>query len=105
MGVPLLAADWGALRGATAYESEQNLRFLLATAEAMAPCVLYFDDFDKGFAGWNSDADGGVSRRLSQKLLTWMQEHQSPVFVMATVNRLGMLPVELQRRVDDHFLC
>lgn len=103
MGVPLLAADWVALRGATAYESEQNLRFLLTTAEAMAPCVLYFDDFDKGFAGWNSDADGGVSRRLSQKLLTWMQEHQSPVFVMATVNRLGTLPVELQRRVDDIF--
>jgi len=103
MGVPLLAADWGGLRGATAYESEQNLRFLLTTAESIAPCVLYFDDFDKGFAGWDSDADGGVSRRLSQKLLTWMQEHQSPIFVVATVNRLGMLPVELQRRVDDIF--
>jgi hypothetical protein len=103
MGVPLLAADWGSLRGATAYESEQNLRFLLQTAESMAPICLYFDDFDKGFAGWNSDSDGGMIRRQAAKFLTWMQEHQSSVFVVATVNRLGMLPVELQRRVDDIF--
>jgi hypothetical protein len=103
MGVTLLAADWGTLRGATAYETEQNLRFLLQTAESMAPICLYFDDFDKGFAGWNSDADGGSTRRQAAKFLTWMQEHQSQVFVMATVNRLGMLPVELQRRVDDIF--
>jgi len=35
--------------------------------------VLFFDNFDKGFSGWESNADGGVARRLSQKLLTWMQ--------------------------------
>jgi len=103
MGVPLLAADWGGLRGATAYESERNLRFLLELAQSLAPVILYFDDFDKGFAGWDSDADGGVARRLSGKLLTWMQEHQSQVYMMATVNRLGMLPPELIRRFDDIF--
>ncbi len=103
LGVPLLAADWGALPGTTAYESEQNLRFLLQTAESMAPICLYFDDFDKGFAGWNSDDDGAVIQRQAGKFLTWMQEHQSAVFVMATVNRLGTLPVELQRRVEDIF--
>ncbi len=103
MGVPLLAADWGGLRGATSYESERNLRFLLELAQSLAPVTLYFDDFDKGFAGWDSDADGGVARRLSGKLLTWMQEHQSQVYMMATVNRLGMLPPELIRRFDDIF--
>lgn len=103
MGVPLLAADWGGLRGATAYESERNLRFLLELAQSLAPVIFYFDDFDKGFAGWDSDADGGVARRLSGKLLTWMEEHQSQVYMMATVNRLGMLPPELIRRFDDIF--
>jgi hypothetical protein len=95
MGVPLMAVDWASI------SSDRELRFLLATAEAMAPVVLYFDDFDKGFAGWDSNADGGLSKRRAGKLLTWMQEHQSQVFVIATVNRLGMLPLELQRRVDD----
>jgi len=102
MGVPLLAADWNGLRGKDATESLQNLRWLLDTAESMAPCVLYWDDFDKGFAGWDTDM---VAKASAQRLLTWMQERVAPVFVMATVNRLGMLPIELTRpgRVDDIF--
>lgn len=99
LGVPLLTVDWGAILGAD--RPDDSLRFLLRQAEAMAPLCLYWDDFDKGFAGWNSDADGGVSRRLSGKLLTWMQEHQFPIYLIATVNRLGMLPPELIRRFDD----
>jgi SpoVK/Ycf46/Vps4 family AAA+-type ATPase len=95
MGVPLLAVDWAAIR------SESELRFLLQTAEAMSPCVLYFDDFDKGFAGWDSNSEGGLARRRAGKLLTWMQEHHSQVLVVATVNRLGMLPPELIRRFEE----
>jgi hypothetical protein len=101
MGVPLVAADWGGLLAENAGESEANLRFLLQVVEATSPCVLYWDDFDKGFAGWNSDAGGGVQRRLSGKLLTWMQERTAPIYVIATVNRLEMLPAELIRRFDD----
>jgi hypothetical protein len=101
MGVPLVAADWGGLLSDTPGESEANLRFLLQIVEATSPCVLYWDDFDKGFAGWNSEAGGGVQRRLAGKLLTWMQERTSPVYVIATVNRLEMLPAELNRRFDD----
>ncbi|MGB3652836.1 MAG: AAA family ATPase [Rivularia sp. (in: cyanobacteria)] len=63
--------------------------------------VLYFDDFEKGFAGFDSDSDGGVSRQLAGKLLTWMQERTSQVLVMATVNRLEFLPPELIRRFDE----
>jgi hypothetical protein len=101
MGVPLVAADWGGLLSDTPGESEANLRFLLQIVEATSPCVLYWDDFDKGFAGWNSETGGGVQRRLAGKLLTWMQERTSPVYVIATVNRLEMLPAELNRRFDD----
>ncbi|MBD2311234.1 AAA family ATPase [Desertifilum sp. FACHB-1129] len=100
MSVPLLSADWNGLRGATPTESLQNLRFLLDTAEAIAPCILYFDDFDKGFAGWDTDI---TSKQSAQRLLTWMQEHTAPVLVLATINRLGMLPVELQRRLPEIF--
>lgn len=103
MGVPMIAADWAGLRGATAYESRKNLREFLQFCDASGEfgLVLYFDDFDKGFAGFDSDSDGGVSRQLAGKLLTWMQERTSQVFVMATVNRLEFLPPELIRRFDD----
>ena len=103
MGVPMVAADWAGLRGATPYESRKNLREFLQFCDANGEfgLVLYFDDFDKGFAGFDSDSDGGVSRQLAGKLLTWMQERTSQVLVMATVNRLEFLPPELVRRFDD----
>jgi ATPase family associated with various cellular activities (AAA) len=103
MGVPMVAADWAGLRGTTTYESRKNLREFLQFCDANGEygLVLYFDDFDKGFAGFDSDSDGGVSRQLAGKLLTWMQERSSQVLVMATVNRLEFLPPELIRRFDE----
>lgn len=100
MGVPLLAANWGSLRSPKPGQSERNLDFLLDQCCNNAPIVLFFDDFDKGFAGWNSDADGGIEGRLANKLLTWMQERTHPVYVIATCNRLEKLPPELIRRFD-----
>ncbi len=103
MGVPMVAADWAGLRGANAYESRKNLREFLQFCDVNGEhgLVLYFDDFEKGFAGFDSDSDGGVSRQLAGKLLTWMQERTSQVLVMATVNRLEFLPPELIRRFDE----
>lgn len=99
LGYALLAASWGNILGSS--NPDRALNKMLETADNLGGCVLFFDDFDKGFSGWESNADGGVARRLSQKLLTWMQEHESEVLMLATVNRLEMLPAELIRRFDD----
>jgi SpoVK/Ycf46/Vps4 family AAA+-type ATPase len=71
----------------------------------MAPTVLWIDEIEKGFAVGNSDADGGLGRRLLGTFLTWLQEHQAPVFVAATANDLSALPPELMRkgRFDEIF--
>ncbi|MDX2239227.1 MAG: AAA family ATPase [Leptolyngbyaceae cyanobacterium bins.302] len=101
MGLPLLAANWGVLLSSA--NPDRALKEFIAVVTSLAPCVLYWDDFDKGFAGWDSNADGGIARRLSAVLLTWMQEHQEPIYTIATVNRLGLLPPELVRRFEDIF--
>ncbi|MFH7025242.1 MAG: AAA family ATPase [Heteroscytonema crispum UTEX LB 1556] len=101
MGLPLLAANWGVLLSTS--HPDRALKEFIALVTSLAPCVLYWDDFDKGFAGWDSNADGGIARRLSAAILTWMQEHQEPVYTIATVNHLEMLPAELVRRFDDIF--
>ncbi|MGG6267153.1 AAA family ATPase [Leptolyngbya sp. AN03gr2] len=103
MGVPLLALDWGQITGTK--NPDRVLRNILSLAEALSPVVCYFDDFDKAFANFDSNSDGGLGRRMAGKLLTWMQEHQYPIYMIATVNRLGMLPAELIRRFDDIFFC
>lgn len=103
---PLLRLDPGSLYDKFIGESERRLRRALAQAEAMSPIVLWIDEIEKGFASAaGRNTDGGVSRRIFGELLTWMQEHTSPVFVAATANDIESLPPELLRkgRFDEIF--
>jgi SpoVK/Ycf46/Vps4 family AAA+-type ATPase len=103
--VPVLSVDMGSIYGSLVGESEANLRRLLSTAEAIAPCVLFLDEIEKALAGVNSANDSGVSQRLFGRLLTWMQEKTAPVFVLATANNIAGLPPEFTRkgRFDEIF--
>jgi SpoVK/Ycf46/Vps4 family AAA+-type ATPase len=81
---------------------------MIQRAEAMAPCVLWIDEIDKGFGAAAGDgrSDGGTSQRVLASLLTWMAEKSSAVFVVATANGVEKLPPELLRkgRFDEIFL-
>lgn len=103
--VPLLRLDFGALYNKFSGETERNLRDSLATATAMAPCVLWLDEVEKGLATGDDATDGGVSRRVLGAFLTWMSERDARVFVVATANDLSRLPAELLRkgRFDEIF--
>jgi SpoVK/Ycf46/Vps4 family AAA+-type ATPase len=102
-GVPLLRLDFGALFNKYHGETERNLRESLSAAQAMAPCVLWADEIEKGVGG--TDLDGGTSQRVLGTLLTWMAEKTGAVFVVATANDIEMLPPELIRkgRLDEIF--
>jgi ATPase family associated with various cellular activities (AAA) len=103
---PLLKLDFSTLYDKYVGESEQNLRRALATAESMAPAILWIDEVEKGLTpGGDQQADGGLSRRLFGSFLTWLQEKQANVFVVATANDLSSLPPELLRkgRFDEVF--
>ncbi|MBD2107167.1 MULTISPECIES: AAA family ATPase [unclassified Nodosilinea] len=107
-GLPLLRLDLGRVYdGSTVGRSEANLRNALRTAESISPAILFIDEIDKAFggAGGSSDSDGGTSSRIFGTFLTWMQEKTSPVFVMATANRVEKLPGEFLRkgRFDEIF--
>ena len=105
-GQPLLRLDPGTLYNSFIGESEANLRRALRQTEAMAPVILWIDEIEKGFASAASQStDGGLSKRLFGTLLTWMQEHEAPVFVIATANDIEALPPELLRkgRFDEIF--
>ncbi|MCB1064704.1 MAG: AAA family ATPase [Verrucomicrobiae bacterium] len=99
-GVPLVKLDAGRLFGSLVGQSEANLRSAIATAEAIAPCVLWIDELEKAFAGSVSSgsSDGGTSARVFGSLLNWLQEKTSPVFVVATANDISKLPPELLRK-------
>jgi len=104
---PLLRFDLGKVFGGIVGQSEANIRTALHVAQALAPCVLWIDEIEKGLAGVGSsgDTDGGTAARVIGTLLTWLQEKREPVFVVATANRIDMLPPELLRkgRFDEIF--
>jgi len=104
---PLVRLDISAAKGSLVGQSEANLRHALATADAVAPCVLWLDEVEKAIGGYASSAqsDAGTTLGMVGSLLTWMQEHTSPVLVVATCNDYAKLPPELTRagRFDERF--
>jgi hypothetical protein len=104
-GVPLVRLDFGTLYNKFHGETEKNLREALASAEKVAPCVLWIDELEKGLASSTSSEDGGVSRRVLGYFLTWMSERTAKVFLVATANAVTELPPELLRkgRFDEIF--
>ncbi len=106
-GVPLLKLDAGRIFAGLVGQSESNLRAVIQTAEAIAPCCLWIDEVEKGFSGTKSSnaTDGGTSARVFGSFLSWLQEKSTPVFVVATANDVSQLPPEMLRkgRFDELF--
>jgi len=103
--LPLLKFDTGSLYDKFIGETEKRFRKALDTAEKVAPDVLWIDEIEKAFAAGGNDADGGLSTRLLGAFLTWLQDRNGDVFVVATANDIEKLPPELLRkgRFDEIF--
>lgn len=97
--LPLYRLDLSTIHGQYLGQSEGRLKDALATADHVAPCVLWIDEIEKGLAGATQDSgDGGTSTRLVGQFLYWLQEARARVFVVATANDVSRLPPELLRR-------
>lgn len=104
--IPLVRLDVGRLLGKYVGESEENMREALKLAEAISPCVLWVDEIEKAFSGVGSSGGGSdVTTRLFGQFLTWMQEKENTVFIVATANNISNLPPEFLRkgRFDELF--
>lgn len=105
--IPLLKFDIGRVFSHLVGQSESNIRNALQVAEALAPSILWIDEIEKGLSGVGSSdiTDGGTTSRVFGTILTWMQEKEKPVFVIATANDISKLPPELLRkgRFDEIF--
>ena len=103
--LPLIRLDMAAIYDGVHGTPESSLRKAFATAEAIAPCVLWIDEIEAGISSHGFKSEGGSASRVLGSFLTWMQEKRSPVFVAATANAIEMLPAEVLRkgRFDEIF--
>ena len=98
--------DVGRLFGSTVGESEKNIRRCIQLAEAVSPCIMWIDEIDKAFGGVTGfQGDSGTQLRVFGTFITWLQDKEKPVFVIATANEPKNLPPELWRkgRYDEVF--
>jgi SpoVK/Ycf46/Vps4 family AAA+-type ATPase len=104
--LPLLKLDVGRIFGSLVGQSEENIRKAIRVAESVAPCILWADELEKGFAGASGGvSDSGTTARVFGTFLTWMSEKKSAVFMIATANDVTSLPPEMLRkgRFDEIF--
>lgn len=105
--IPLLKLDIGKVYESLVGASESNMRLALGMIEAISPCVLWIDELEKGVSGMKSSnqSDSGTTSRVIGTLLTWMQENNKPIFIIATANDISQIPPELLRkgRFDEIF--
>ncbi len=109
LNVPLLKLDVGKVFGSLVGQSEANMRTVIETAEAIAPCLVWADEIEKGLSGSASSGstDGGTSARVFGTFLQWLQDKTAPVFLFATANDITKLPPEFLRkgRFDELFFA
>lgn len=96
--LPLYRLDLANIHGQYLGQSEGRLKEALATADRVAPCVLWIDEIEKGLGGAGPGGDGGTSLRVVGHFLYWLQEGRARVFVVSTANDIASLPPELFRR-------
>jgi len=107
--LPLIRLDLGKLFGSLVGESERMTREVQDMIEALAPCIVWIDEAEKGFGGTRGggSSDGGTTQRVFGSWLTWLSERPKDklIYVAMTVNDVSQLPPELMRkgRFDEIF--
>ena len=76
-------------------ESEKGVRMLFSKAKKMAPCIIFFDEFDSLGSDRSPSFDGGsrVQSNVVNQLLTELDgiESRDGVIVLAATNRAEMI--------------
>ena len=99
LGLPIFRLNIGDLLGHKYGQSENRFNEALRTADASAPCVLWIDEIEKAFAGAGNEQDGDDTlTHIIGRFLTWMQEHETLVYLVATANDLSKMKPELLRK-------
>jgi GTPase SAR1 family protein len=78
-------------------ESGKNLKRVFEFLKQKSPCVLLFDEIEKGI-GSTDAASHETRREIFGEILYWLSESDSKIIVIATCNDIDQLPAELLRR-------
>lgn len=101
-GLPVIEWELAQMMGeGLVGQAENAMRRGLEVAKANAPCVLFFDEIEKGLAGSSKKSgvtDGGTSKRSNSQLLKFLSdERPKGVYILATCNDVTSVDPEWLR--------
>lgn len=99
LGVPFRTVSYGSLIGSLLGETNRRLEALFAQA-AVAPCVLFFDEFEALGKERADRQETGEMKRALASLLTKIDTLPSTVVVVAATNHPEMLDRAVWRRFE-----
>jgi transitional endoplasmic reticulum ATPase len=103
--LPFIKVNSTNIFGGIVGESERKVRTLIRTAEANAPCILFFDELDALFPPRGSvmATDSNVQRRTQNDLMDWLGDNKRKPIVIGATNLVGQLDQASIRsgRFDD----
>jgi ATP-dependent 26S proteasome regulatory subunit len=97
--VILSLASVMAQSGGIVGQAENWLQEAFRTIEAVAPCVVFMDEIEKGASGMESSGatDGGMTSRTLSVFLDKLENRNADFFVVATANNVNSLSPEMVR--------
>lgn len=97
--IKLSLATVMAQSGGIVGQAENWLTEAFKTIEAVAPCVVFMDEIEKGASGMESSgqSDAGMTSRMLSVFLDKLENRNSPFFVVATANNVRTLASEMVR--------
>ena len=103
-GLPLYRFDFTKVYDQYVGRSEERIRQVLKDIESTAPSIIWIEEIGRLFSGQDIQSNIAHHQVLSI-LLTWMQEHDKDIFIVATANDTKNIPLELVRpgRFSGHF--
>jgi SpoVK/Ycf46/Vps4 family AAA+-type ATPase len=97
--IKLSLATVMAQSGGIVGQAENWLAEAFKTIEAIAPCIVFMDEIEKGASGMESSGqtDGGMTSRMLTVFLDKLENRKSPFFIVATANNVNSLASEMVR--------
>jgi hypothetical protein len=96
----MLTAEMAEMTGSLVGETEAKVRSFIEAAKAMAPCVVFIDEIEKGLAGlkgFGGYSGDSLNKKAMSQFLKFLQDRPKGVYIVATCNNIADLPPEYVR--------
>ena len=91
LNLPVVEFRISALMNSYLGETERRFDQAFQALEAMAPNIVFIDEFEKAFSHGGGENDGGTMQRTTGRLLSWLSDNAQPNFIIATSNNISRM--------------